>query len=278
MANLLSANLLRLKKSRLFWETLAIALFVTAVAMLDSCRQASGLWEQYGIIKTFDDYYFNQAPAIGIYLAVFLSLFLGTEYSDGTVRNKIIVGHSRTSIYLANFSICAQATLAVLAIILLGGLAGIPFLGFWQGELEKLAFNLLICIGFSLSLASIFTLIGTLSTRKSTTAVLSMLFYLGILMAALLIYSRLCEPEMTSKMMITYNGIESSPPMPNPNYVGGTMRTILEAVMSILPTGQAVLLVNDEIVQPLVPILDSLVIVIVTNLIGISLFEKKDLK
>ena len=36
---------------------------------------------------------------IGFIVAIFCSWFLGTDYSDGTIRNKIIAGNSRLKIY-----------------------------------------------------------------------------------------------------------------------------------------------------------------------------------
>ena len=37
---------------------------------------------------------------IGIILAVFCSLFIGTEHNDGTIRNKIIVGHEKSKLFI----------------------------------------------------------------------------------------------------------------------------------------------------------------------------------
>ncbi len=57
--------------------------------------------------------------------AVFVGVFVGTEYSDGTIRNKIITGHSRCRIYLANTLVCTLAAVLmnlsfILATLILG--------------------------------------------------------------------------------------------------------------------------------------------------------------
>ncbi len=45
----------------------------------------------------------------GICTAVFVALFIGTEYSNATVFNKIIFGHSRTAVYLTYLLTCLSA-------------------------------------------------------------------------------------------------------------------------------------------------------------------------
>lgn len=57
--------------------------------------------KQSGYPTALDDRFFAYSFFIGILSAIFCSLFTGTEYSDGTIRNKIVVGHSRISIYLS---------------------------------------------------------------------------------------------------------------------------------------------------------------------------------
>jgi len=42
----------------------------------------------------------------GILMAVFVSLFVGMEYDDHTMRNKILIGHSRVKIYLSDYLVC----------------------------------------------------------------------------------------------------------------------------------------------------------------------------
>ena len=49
-----------------------------------------------------DAIFFVYAMLIGLVLSVFLPLFFGSEYSDGTIRNKLAAGHPRLSVYLAN--------------------------------------------------------------------------------------------------------------------------------------------------------------------------------
>ncbi|MEG0494561.1 MAG: ABC transporter permease, partial [Clostridia bacterium] len=62
-----------------------------------------------------DQIFFFQAVIIGLVSPLFCGLFLGTEYSDGTMRNKLIVGQKREKIYLSSFIVCTCAAVMMVA-------------------------------------------------------------------------------------------------------------------------------------------------------------------
>ena len=276
MNNLLQANLNRLFKNRVFWLCVAVMLFLSAGVMLNGCRQAA----QNSDIYTYnlDGFFFNTVPLTGMFFAVFTSLFLGTEYGDGTVRNKVAAGHTRENIYLANFLATAAASGLLLVAWFVGGLVGVPALGGFQIGMAGLAVYLGVCILFSVALTAIFTLIGMLCTNKATTAVLSMLVFLGLLIVASIMYNRLHEPEFYSGIVMTADGMQMGDPTPNPDYLRGTLRTVYELAVAALPTGQAILMANLEIARPVFGAAASVLITLIVTGAGVFFFRKKDLK
>ena len=97
MCKLLSANYSRLWRDKIFWICMGTMLVYSVVYMLNGCRQATVDLAEYNY--SIDKYYFHFAISIGIFCAVFSSMFFGTEYSDGTIRNKVIVGHTKLNHY-----------------------------------------------------------------------------------------------------------------------------------------------------------------------------------
>ena len=104
MIKLLRGNLLRIMKSATFWICASIYLI-------------------YGVMRAFIvdlDYIFanehitnmglSGSPLTGYFILIFMCVIIGTDFSNNTIRNKVVIGHSKTQIYLSNllaFSICA---------------------------------------------------------------------------------------------------------------------------------------------------------------------------
>ena len=84
-------------------------------------------------INRIDNGFFGCALFIGIVMAVFCSLFIGTEYSEGTIRNKIIIGQKRGAVYLSNFITCSLVSVVMCMAFFIPYLCiGIPLLGFFE--------------------------------------------------------------------------------------------------------------------------------------------------
>ena len=276
MRNLLSANIFRLFKDKTFWLCMAAMLAYAVFYMLNGCRQAKFGMEEYH--TRIDDYYFHFAVPIGLFIALFSSMFLGTEYSDGTIRNKIVVGHTRADVYLADLAVTFLASLLIMAAWLIGGLVAVPELGLWELGVTKLFEYLLIAVLIVAALSSIFTFVGMLSVNKAVTVAVSIFLFLGMLLAASNLYNGLAQPELASGLEMTANGVKMGEPMPNPAYVGGSMRKLYELLMDFLPTGQGILMWQLEVGNPIRMGLSSVLLTVGPTLGGMALFGRKNLK
>ena len=99
MTELLRANGSRMGKNRVLWISLLAAVAMELFIVLNGCRQAA--MDTNGYEWSLDQFYFDAGPVLGLFFALVLGMFLGTEYSDGTLRNKLVVGHTRREVYRA---------------------------------------------------------------------------------------------------------------------------------------------------------------------------------
>lgn len=276
MTDLLRANGRRMGKNKVLWLSLLGAVALELFIVLNGCRQAA--MDVNGFEWPLDQFYFDAGPALGLFFALVLGMFLGTEYHDGTLRNKLVVGHSRREVYLAQLFTAMGVAALFTAAVFLAGMVGIPSLGTWKMGVDGAALFFLVSLGFNMALAALFTLVGMLSEKKATTAVTVILLFLAMAAFSSWLNARLGEPEMDSGIIITAQGMQWSDPTPNPRYIGGAMRRFCLLLMEILPTGQAVLLANQELGRPLFSLGASAALTVVITLVGLGLFEKKDLK
>ena len=133
MGNLLHAGLSRLVRSRIFLLAVLAELAYTALVVLvcwDHYATGTGNYTLESVL-TAGFGLMGYLPVPSLIAAPLLSLHLGADYSDGTLRNKLIVGHTRTEIYLSDLLTCIVAAvgLDVLYLLLAGALCAYPVLG-----------------------------------------------------------------------------------------------------------------------------------------------------
>jgi len=274
MSKLLSAGFIRLRKDKIFWIALIFmfgaGVFFPVMRYIDMKKS--------GYINNIDNGFFACALFIGIVMAVFCSLFIGTEYSDGTIRNKVIIGQKRTSIYLSNLIICAIVSVIMCAAFFIVYLCvGIPLLGFFEMDIKSVLLFTLSVFVLAIAFASIFTLISMLNHNKAITAVVCILSAFLLLFAGAQLNKMLNQPETNTELIMTENGQEYQE-IPNPNYLKDGKREVVRFFYDFIPGGQALQCVSLEAKNIAVLPVYSLIIIILTAGIGMFFFRKKELK
>jgi len=216
-----------------------------------------------------DNSFFMGTMFIGILLSIFCSLFIGTEYNDGVIRNKIIVGKNRIAIYFSNLLTCILAGILMCFVSLISCfIVGIPLL---------VAICMLL---LSVSFASIYTFITMIIPNKATSAVICLLTAFLFLGVSTYISARLNEPKVYDEYVYMNESgqMKTEKAEPNPNYVSGTKRELYEFINEFLPGGQSFKIAQMSSESPERLMIYSIVIIVLTTGAGVWIFKKKDLK
>lgn len=238
--------------------------------------------EYSGSVPSFESLLLIYALVIGFLMAAFVSLFVGTEYSDGTIRNKLIIGHTRVSIYLSNLITCFAAGVMMCLAYLIPALA-VSALLCRSDSTDFRMLLLMILYSFVLTLAftSLYTLAGMICQNKALTAVITILVICFFSVASIYISAKLNEPETYPEISALADGrtVTSARQVPNPGYVRGTQREVYQFLNDFLPTGQSVILTrgDTEASTPLLPVYSACIAVAASG-IGIFIFRKQDIK
>ena len=277
MRKLLSANCSRLFRNKLFWLG-TVAMLVFGI-YLPVSHYAS--MQKYTFPMYIDMGFFASGVFLMVIMAVFGGLFLGTEYSDGTIRNKLIIGQKRPVIYFANLITLSIAGTIMNAVWIVTYLCvGLPLLGGFQMELEKI-FLLSVCIELLVIVfASIFTMIAMINHKKAASSVICLLCAFALMIASFFITSKLSEAEIISGYTYTDDSGEviTQEARPNPRYLKGFERDVYEFLNDFLPGNQALGISNLAVEEPCWLMLYSGMIILVTTCSGLIVFHRKDIK
>lgn len=282
MNKLLRANFRRLWKSKIFWLGM---LFTTGIGLFSSITQYREMMTTPGYHPHIDNILFSNCMFMPVVAAVFIGLFTGTEYSDGTIRNKLVVGQSRYAVYFANFIVCMAAVFLMhlinIAVIVT---VGFPLVGNLELPVSILIFLGLLSLVTLAALSAIFLLMGMLIDSKANNTAAVIILSTVFLVAATFIDSRIKEPEYYESYTITHTDdskeqrMEFGEKEKNPNYLQGTRREVYEFLYDFLPGCQMLQIVQQSPEHPVRLSLYSLSIVVVTTACGVFFFRRKNIK
>lgn len=278
MYRLLAANFYRLWKSRIFWGMeLICALagsFFSMLAMINTKNLGEAWYRGNG-----NYYFFIGLLLIGFAVAIFASFFLGTEYAEATLRNKLTVGHSRSMVYLSNMILCVVSGLIfLLTQMLFSVLIGLPFLGtlLWD-SLAPLSWRIPCAVILVCCYAAIFTFFAMSDSSKARNTTISLILSILIALAGLYTLSRLNEPEITSRMVMQQDGSYLREEVVNEHYLKESERWIYTFFDAMLPSSQAMRICNSDSVFVISSPLMLAAVSIGFTLGGIVRFTKKDI-
>ena len=286
MNKLLRANFFRLIKNKIFWGIIVITLGITSVLLFNTIINNQGETKE-----SIDRLLVMYMYFIGIAMAIFTSLFIGTEYSDGVLRNKIVIGHSRKHIYLADLITSIIVGLCIqLIYMLIVAVIGIPIFGTLQMTIEKFLFVIIDIVFIIITYASIFTCITLLCSDITVSTVSCMILVLIMFIASMALSSTANTMKYRETYIQTENGEIEVHQKLNPDYPGDLKKNVAKTILYCLPTGQTSQIISQISKKPFqitnymsddelkTVFLYSVGVTIVITGVGMYCFKRKDLK
>ena len=239
MTKLLRACLRRYTHNLIFWIATVLTLGI-GISIAYSARMT----------------YYDDAMVITqmVIHAIMVSWVVGKEFREGIFRNKVIIGHSKRNIFLA------ELLSGVGISFILYFLCATIFLVFNSYEIPLLPASLIVKIFvdyilLNMCLTAIFVIISCIFSHQATIAIVNIVFVLLMVVGSQRLYGDLSQPqyyehyETVNSEWIDENGnirykqekIEGSEYLvENPTYVGGIKRDIYEMVYNLSPYGHII--------------------------------------
>lgn len=277
MRKLLSANFSRLWKNKVFWAEMGLTALLSVFVVIANYSPEVQATENRLYLE---DVFFTMYQFLGFVLAAGISLIVGTEYSDGTIRNKLIIGKTRAQIYFAN--LLTSVVPSCLVVIVHGMITfGIGYFlwGNFTIKQEQLVTALLSTFLITCVFSSLFVSIAMNISNKAVTAVVSLLLVLGLAYLTGSLGNALMEPKMTyDSVTYTANSVHFGNEIPNPAYISGSLRILYELIYDLLPTGQLLQLYNLDFARCARWPVFSIGLFAVIAVAGFLCFQKKDIR
>lgn len=282
MTRLLNANFARLFKGKLFWICAGAAVSLGLIEVFNHIKNPTNSPEY---VFRPEVWLFNMSGFVLLIItAILVGFFVGAEHG-GVLRNKIIVGKNRASIYLADQFTCCIGVLIIHALFVFTVFAAGIICGgqvFLKAE-EILLFELLRAASL-LSMCAFFTTLSMLIPKKLAGAIAALVTIFAFFFISNGIPGKLFEID--SKIE---EGIATSANIAE--------KEILTITQDVLPLGQHDQIRNSlhklvskkecelagvprdiEVSYPIEIAPSALLVFVLTTAVGVLVFRKKDIK
>ena len=258
MNSMLKADFMRLLKSIAFRISLITMLLLSAGFMF---IQATAMDYTVPLSRVI----FLPMSMYGITMAAFVSVFVGTDFSDGFVRNKILAAGNRNSLFFSQIIVSCVACVVVYVVVTTFS-AGVGRF-FFENNVDSIGFIhfFLWGLGMCLSIGCVFSVITMLCGNKTHAVIVCMGLAFGMLFLCMHTNAVLVQQEYKDGLL-------------NPHYTGGIKRIIYGILHDANPCGQAAQLSAWEVWHPVRGFLINLLMIFIWSALGCSVFRKKDIK
>lgn len=279
MYKLLAADFSRLWKNKIY---LLCLIFLPLCCLFFSRATYYTALQKAGSDPLYvEDMLFNLLPLFDFVCVFVIVWFLGTEFDENTIRNKLIVGHTRTAVFLSEFVVCLTASLLLLALTLIvSGVCGIVFFKTFLCTSAALLYLLLCCVLLTAVLTAFAVGIGMNVHSKAASLAISLGLFFLLFFLASGCGNALAEPPTTySDITVSVeNGVQLGEEIDNPAYIEGYKRTLCELLYDALPTGQSFQLSSLELERTSRFAPFSLALLALFTAVGMPLFGRRDLR
>ena len=264
MRGLLCADGFRIRHSKGFW-IVTLALLVLSGIVLgaranDAANINDGLW--------------ITLPVVALAQSVWIPVWTGNDEANGLLRNKLIVGKTRSAVFLTYALTSLGITLWFEALFLLVQIG----IGSFMLEAAPIGTTVLVLTSALVALAFFFTLVSVCPIHKTTRVILCLLGLIALFLVAFQIQNRLIEPPKTLVLEQQVNGEMVNEPVLNPKFLDGNARAVAETALSWLPTGAMMQLVFGFVCPPVVLAIQLFVEAIVFIGAGWLVFTRKEVR
>lgn len=278
MSKLVSANFSRLFRNNFFWICFGLVIGVAAGIAIDFRMSYS--WSPEYVSREIGETCIKYTPIVAGIVGLFVSLFVGEEYSNKTIRNKIASGYSKGKIYVANWLVCAVVGsifywvfFLTIALPIAPWKVMVKYYGNIAADILKSAEVNFFAV---LAVVSIVVFISMLVKNRIMGVVVAV-----VCMFLLFLGAEFMMDGLRQEFVMVFNEETGIPvKMRNPEYTGGVRDITLQAVMNVQPFGQMLQVYRgrvEDVREFMLPVYSCLVSVLFC-FGGAYLFGKKDLE